>query len=105
MPLLFLAVVDAKDGTSRRVATGMLKCSRGLGARGRLLPKSMEKRWGFLKEARLESALHRTRTHSTSAARSACESTFYNGLPVRASHSQRVVDSRREFLLGRDVST
>ena len=48
----FLAVTDAGDGTSRRVATGMLRYARSLGSRASLLPKSMDTSWAMLTKVR-----------------------------------------------------
>ena len=48
----FLAVTDAGDGTSRRVATGTLRYARSLGGRACLLPKSMDTAWSMLTKVR-----------------------------------------------------
>jgi hypothetical protein len=48
----FLAVSDAGDGTSRRVATGVLQCARSLGGRACLLPQSMDTSWAMLTKVR-----------------------------------------------------
>ena len=44
----FLQVVDAGDGTSGRVAQGMLNYARELGGNGLLLPRSIKRCWQIL---------------------------------------------------------
>ena len=44
----FLQVVDAGDGTSGRVAQGVLNYARGLGGNGLLLPRSIKRCWQML---------------------------------------------------------
>ena len=69
----FLAVSDAGDGTSRRVATGMLQYARSLGGRASMLPKSMDKAWGMLTKVRYREI----RTHNPHAMYCALQCTFY----------------------------
>ena len=69
----FLAVSDAGDGTSRRVATGMLQYARSLGGRASMLPKSMDKAWGMLTKVRCREI----RTHNPRAMYCALKCTFY----------------------------
>ena len=53
----FLQVVDAGDGTSGRVAQGMLNYARRLGGDGLLLPRSIKRCWQILDQVQYYTTL------------------------------------------------